>query len=108
MISFFINLEFNADWLIRLVIDGEDVFGANGTVSNDFISTSIYNVSGTDYDALINTLGFYFKSNGNFVWASPLNTATRYNSSIAIKLKRISGSPAKKFQAGIVTLTKET
>ena len=108
LMSIFLNLEFNSDWLIRLLIDGEDVFGSNGILSNDFLSTSIYNVSGTDDDALINALGFYFKSNGNFVWVSPLNTPTRYNSSIVIKLKRASGQPAKKFQAGLVALTKET
>ena len=108
MISFFLNLEHNADWLIRLIIDGEDVFSSSGILSTDFMATSIYNISGNEEDALVAGLGFYFKSNGNFVWVSPLNTPVRYNTSVTVKLKRNSGANSKKFQAGLINLTKET
>lgn len=108
MASFFLNLEHNQDWQIRLLIDGQDVFGPNGMLTNDFLSSSIYNISGNDEDDLINILSFYFKSNGNFIWTSPLNIPTQYTSSVTIKLKRNSGANSKKFQAGLVTLTKET
>ena len=108
IMSFFLNLEYNAGWKVRLLIDNEDVFGSNGVLTDDFTSMSIYNMSGNDADNFINVLGFYFKSNGNFIWSSPLNTPTRYNTSITIKLKRNTGSGSKKFQAGIVTLTQET
>lgn len=109
IMSFFINLEHNHDWQIRFLIDGIDVFGAEGLLSSDFLNNSIYNLNeGSNENSLQESLGVLFKSNGNFIWSSPLNTPTRYNSSVTIKLKRVSGSNAKKFQAGIVTLTQET
>ena len=103
--GFILNVETFSDWKFRLLIDGEEVFGSDGMLVVDMSNDAIYDVDDvTDVNQAF--LGLSKGAHDRIVFTSPLNKMIRYTSSIVIKLARVSGS--KKFQAGLVILSKET
>lgn len=98
----FINVETFNDWEFRLVVDGETIFSLN---SGDLTSDTLY-----DLDDVTDTnqgfLGLSKGSHDRLVWHSPLSYPIRYNSSVQVQLRLVSGT--KKFQAGLIILSKET
>lgn len=108
--GFIISLESKDDWAIRLVIDGEELFGANGFLSTDLHTDSIYDsdTSGRSVPELDQDLGVYWGAHDRFMWASPLLIPTSYTSSVNIYIRRTTGASSKKFQAGYVIIEKKT
>jgi len=97
-----INMESPAEWTIRMMVDGSDIFvGTAGLVVNDVVLSSIYRLKssgGLSYDAVgIWIIGDSFFFNG------PLGFPIEYSTSFEIQAKTNAGN--KKFKAGFVHLT---
>ena len=105
--GFILNVETFTLWQTRLIIDGNEILiGSNGISSDDMSSDTVYDVDDlTDINQA--SLGISKGSHDRIVFTSPLDIPIRYDSSVVIKLARTSG-PSKKFQAGLVILSKET
>lgn len=103
--GFFLNIETFTQWRVRFLVDGEEIFDTNGILTDDVTGDAIYdldNDSGSD-----NYFGITKNAHDRFSWHGPLDYPVRFASSIVIKVKRETGAGAKKFQSGIINLTKE-
>ena len=98
-----VNVEtFSTGWQFRLKIDGDIVFQILDT---DLTGDAIYDL---DDVADVNQayLGLSKGSHDRFLWHAPLSSPVYYAASVVIDIRRQAG--AKKFQAGLVILSKET
>lgn len=100
-----LNTEVFTDWKVRFIIDGEELFDSNGLLFADLTGDAIYDVDDVT-DVNQSFLGLSKGSHDRLVYSAPLNRPILYKTSVVIKLARVSGS--KKFQAGLVILSKET
>lgn len=107
MFGFILNLESSSsnsdNWLILLQIDGDDVFTSAGLNSTDLISTTVYDLASAGTREP-DTLGLEF--NGTSLHFIP-HLAIPYSSSVVIKVQKTTGGN-KKFNAGLINLSKET
>lgn len=100
-----VNTESFTDWKIRFIVDGEEIFDSNGLLFGDITNDAIYDLDDvTDVNQAF--LGVSKGSHDRLVFSAPLNRPILYKTSVEIKLARVSGS--KKFQAGLIILSKET
>jgi hypothetical protein len=101
--AFLINVETFTGWEFRLVVDSETIFTLS---DNDMTSDSIYDLDDvTDSNQAF--IGLSKGAHDRFIWHSPLSAPVYYSSNITIQIRRPT-APAKKFQAGLVILSKET
>lgn len=91
----------SSGWDMRLVVDGEEIFGASGINLEDIDNGAGYQLNAASKHE--HKLGLYIDGYA-FVWQPPFPMI--YNSSIAIHLKRT--GTGKKFKAGLATLSKES
>lgn len=97
-----INVETFADWTFQLEVDGEVIFTF---LASDLTGDSLYDVDDiSDFNKAF--LGVSKGAHDTFVWHPPLNAPMYYGSTVVVKLKKAGG--AKKFQAGLVVLSKES
>jgi hypothetical protein len=97
-----INVETFNDWTFQLEVDGETIFTFT---SSDLTTDSLYDVDDiSDFNKAF--LGVSKGAHDTFVWHPPLNAPMYYATSVTVKLKKSGG--AKKFQAGLAILSKET
>lgn len=108
--NFLINIEEGNNWRIRLLVDSEEVFESTGLLTTDLSGDSVYDLdpSGKSIDENAGLYGLFLGAHDAFRWSGPLGIPVKYNSSVVIKVKREAGASTKKFQAGLVILTKET
>jgi len=102
--GFIINIETFNDWTIKIIIDGVTSMEIS---TSDLTSDTVYDMDDVT-DANQVYLGLSKGSHDRFVFHAPLNSPIRYNSSITISLKKTTGPGGKKFQAGLIILSKET
>jgi len=98
-----INIEtFATGWSFRLTVDDEVLFTLpDGDLAND----TLYDVDDvTDFNQ--GFLGISKGSHDRFIWHPPLFSPLYYGSSVKVEIKKDGG--AKKFQAGLIILSKET
>lgn len=103
MAGFIINLETFTGWEIRLVIDGEVIFSF---VDNDLAADTIYDVDDVT-DQNQSALGISKGSHDRFVWHSPLSSPLYFAATGVVQIRRPTAG-AKKFQAGLMVISKET
>jgi hypothetical protein len=103
--SFSINLETDSLWLVRFLVDGEEIFGSNGIATSDMVTLSLYDLNSVSVH--LSNVGISIDENKLFVWTCPSGWPVRYSTSVSILLRRATGAASKKIQAGIVVLTKE-
>lgn len=94
--------EINKEWNISLLIDSTEIFSSDGLVTkylhdNDYLN---FDNNGTNYLSL----GFSIHEN-TLYYTVPKGLGIRYNSSIAIRIKKTDGS--KKYKYGLIVLSKE-
>jgi hypothetical protein len=106
IVGFVLNLELKNDWLIRLVVDGNEIFDSTGLSTSDLNTTSIYDLYKGDIEDV--SLGPWMHGGTAFSWRGPLGIPLAYTASVVLKIKRAAGVSTKKFQAGLIILTKET
>jgi hypothetical protein len=103
LVGFFINVEtLPTGWVFSLLVDGASIFEMSG---EDMTGDGLYDLDDvTDSNQAM--LGISKGSHDRFIWHSPLGLPIQYSSSVVVRLKRSTGS--KKFQAGLIILSKET
>jgi hypothetical protein len=103
LIGLILNVDSFGGWEFSLLVDGESIFSF---VSEDVTSDSVY-----DLDDVSNTnnaaIGVIKGAHDVFTWHGPLSTPVYYGSSVIVRVRRPTAG-AKKFQAGLTILTKET
>lgn len=98
-----INLDTFAGWEIRLLVDGQTLFSF---VSEDLTTDTLYDVDDiTDVNQMY--LGVSKGSHDRFVFHAPMTSPIYYATSVVFQVRRPTAG-AKKFQAGLVVLSKES
>lgn len=93
-------------WQIRLVIDTtEEVFGATGLLTSEVDTLYTYTIGTSNTPRAGAGLG---TTTSMFYWSSPLDSPIKYNSKVQVFVMRATGQIAKTFNAGLLTLTKDT
>ncbi len=109
--SFVVNLDTTADWLVRLIVDGEEIFPSTGFLLQDLTTDTLYDLDDTGKSAeegLGFSHGLFVGSHATFHWKGSLDNPITYTSNVTIRIARNTGAAAKKFNAGLVILSKET
>lgn len=100
-IGFRLTMEDKNNFLIRLIIDGEDVF--IGSTGIDLTDVSGKNLYGWEWADVADDASIGMDANDEtFSFTSPLSYPIGFSSSAVIQAKHRSGS--KKFRAGLVAL----
>lgn len=111
LVSLVLNLEGTSDWRVRVQVDGEDLFGSTGILTNDLTSDTLYDLDGSGKSAeegLGFSHGVFIGSHNTFHWRGPMENPVAYASSVVVEVARNTGAAAKNFRAGLIVLTKET
>jgi len=96
------NVESWKDWEFRLIVDTETIFTLK---ADDIQNDKIYDLDDID-DVNQAFLGVSKGSHDRFLWHPPFSSSLYYASNVTVQARKIGG--AKKFQAGLVVLSKET
>ncbi len=106
--SFLLNIEEKSSWRVRLVVDGHEIFGSNGMLMGDLVSDTAYDLddAGSPLSSNEGNFGLSLEEHDRFVWNCPNSFPIRFDTSVQLLVQRI--STTKKFQAGLIILTKET
>lgn len=101
-----INFETENDWLLRIQIDSEEIFTANGIKTSDIVSNTIYNFDsiGKGVGDFSEAVGLFIGDNDRLIYHPPLGLPLYYSSNVTILIKRDSATN-RKFNAGLVALT---
>lgn len=107
--SALLNIEDKNSWQIRLVVDGEEIFGANGISTTDMFTDKVYDLddAGSPLSPNEGNFGISLEEHDRFVWVCPSGFPVRFATSLEWYLKRTAGAASKKVQAGLFVLTKE-
>lgn len=92
-------------WQIRLVIDGNDLFGSAGISMRDMSHNQTYNWNTGSTPSP--TWGGLNLVQDTFRWDAPNNLPVTFESSVTIYIRRI-GSADRDWRAGIVCIVKES
>jgi hypothetical protein len=98
-----VTLEEQKKWAIRLIIDGNEIYGSDGILTDDLDDKEIYGYNYSNVD----DRGFTYHqglalSEKSVLMQGPLGYPVAFASSIVIKIKKDSGG-GKKFRAGLIT-----
>lgn len=101
--GFICNVEtFATGWEFRLIVDGDTIFQLLDT---DLSGDAIYDVDDvTDVNQAF--FGISKGSHDRFLWHPPMFSPLYFSTTVQVQLRRQAG--AKKFQAGLIALSKET
>lgn len=108
MVGFLITLENSDSWQVRLVVDGEEILGANGILTDDLLGDQIYDMdtSGKAIPELDANFGLFMGTHDRFMCSMPIPIG--FSTSVNIYLKRITGAASKRFRAGLAVIQKDT
>lgn len=101
-----INLETKDHWLIRWVIDGSEIFGSNGILLEDLYIDTSYDLDNPDTDSSYSGIGLFYGIHDKIIYTGPNNYGMRFSTSTCLYIKRETGEANKKFNAGLMTITK--
>jgi hypothetical protein len=93
---------------VRLVIDGDELFGSAGVSIDDLVSDAVYDLDSTGNEGVGVMHSLLAGAHNTFHWKSPMNIPVAYSASVDILIARDTGAATKKFKAGLIILTKET
>jgi len=98
-----INVETFNGWEFRLRVDANTIFSLS---DHEITSDTIYDLDDiTDMNQSM--LGLSKSSHDRLVWHAPLNIPLYYAQSVEVQIRRLA-SGAKKFQSGLIILSKES
>lgn len=101
--GFLVNVETFTGWEFRLVVDGDTILSMS---DGDFSGDAVYDFDDiTDVNQAI--LGLSKGSHDRFLFHPPMNSPIYYSTSVQVQIRRPTAG-AKKFQAGLMILSKET
>jgi hypothetical protein len=101
VVGFSVNMEgIGGGWYIRFLVDSEEIFTSSGIYLSDILDGSVYNMAD-----LKNQPDHGLVRAGNVIrFQLPFPVA--YSTSVTVKIKKMNGD--KKFQAGLMVLSKES
>ena len=108
--NFSMAIEDAQHWQVRIVIDGHELFGANGILTEDMGDKDIYHlVTYTSDDLHVEAIdiGVTLSNDNSFHWGGPLSYPATFGSSVNIYVKRQSGAGSKKWRGGLVVISKD-
>lgn len=104
--GFNLNIETKDKWLVRFIVDGEEIFDPNGLSTTDLITDTVYDMDNNDIEDYTG-LNLHFGTHDKLLWGFDA-LALRFNSSVQLLIKRDIGAALKKFHAGLIVITKES
>lgn len=106
--GFLLNVETFPLWRFRIIVDGSDIMiDSNGMLTDNMTDDNIYDLD-VDLDVSQTSVGMSKGSHDRILFNPPLGTPIYFQTSIQIQLKRDTGAGNKKFQAGLIIMSKET
>lgn len=103
--AFMLNLETFDKWAVRLIIDDEEIFGPDGLLTSEVRDDVVYDFDNNSYSEC--KMGISKNPHDVLAFQGPLNFPIRYDASVVIKVKRMEVA-TKKFQAGLISMSKDT
>jgi hypothetical protein len=103
--GFILNIETKDKWLVRFVIDNEEIFSSSGLLTNDFIADDVWDIDNAPNEEYGN-IGIHFGEHDKILWGFD-SLPLKFNTSVSIYLRRKAGEGSKKFRAGLMVITKE-
>ena len=91
-----------SQWLIRFIVDGNEIFGSSGMLSDDVFSSNVYDLTRTHSRGGIAGITGH---NNIFQFTGANDYPMKFDSSVVIKLKRV--ATEKAFVAGLMGITKD-
>lgn len=101
-----LNVETNTKWKFKIIVDGQELFTSGGMLADDITGDTVYDLDDPT-EANFALLGISKGQHDRFVFISPLGIPIRYNASVVVQVARTDAT-TKRFQAGLVILSKET
>lgn len=101
-----LNLETKDHWLIRLVCDDEEIFGSNGILLEDVYIDSAYDLDNVASDGQYSGVGISYGVHDRLIYNGPNNMGLTCSTSVKIFARREAGEALKKFNAGLITISK--
>ena len=102
---FLINLESKDHWLVRLVVDGQEIFGSTGLKSMDMQAGGAYDLDKSN-DEESDAFGLRWGKNEKLLFSGPMSIPIEFTTSLSIKIARTNGESSKKFKAGLACVVK--
>lgn len=91
------------DWLVRLIIDGSEIFDSSGISTKDIEKSDLYGYDKGGDDDMAKHIGFTINDD-TLRFEGPMDYPIAYTSSVVIKIK-YNKSGSKKFKAGLALRT---
>ena len=105
LLGYLVTLEEPKKWLIRLIIDGNEIYGAAGIKTEDLDNEDMYGFEFNKEEKRSSAFNQGFNLGERTVyWQGPMGFPIAFETSIVIKLQKDTGAD-KKFLAGLVTRT---
>jgi hypothetical protein len=101
--GFLVNVETFSGWEFRFLVDGDTIFSLADT---DITGDAIFDLDDIT-DVNQSSLGLSKSSHDRLVFHAPLSSPIYFGTSVTVQIRRPTAG-AKKFQAGLVVLSKET
>lgn len=103
-----LNIETKDSWQVRFVVDEEEVFNTNGIFTDDMISDVAWDLDSyvDDKNEDYSGLGIHFGIHEKIMWGFD-GIPLRFNSSAKIMIRRITNASNKKFNAGLIVISKD-
>ncbi len=110
LFSMVLNLEDVVNWDVRIVADGEEMFTSNGIMTGDLADDAAYDLDNAaqPLSPTEGAIGLSLEEHNRFVWVCPNSFPLKYTTSVSVRVKRETGAASRKFNAGLVILSKET
>ena len=104
-LGFILTLEqLSTNWKIKVTIDGQEMFGVNGTSLFDLENDDVFGFDSDTTKALDQWIGISLRGD-QLRWQAPLNLPIKFAQSVNIQVIRDSNIK-RQFRAGIVSVTK--
>lgn len=91
-------------WAFRLVVDGNEVFGANGILGTDLVAVDRYGMDSALTSTVPTWNGFSPKQD-TFRWDAPPGLSIKYSQGVQVYVTKLLENKA--FRAGLISLTKD-
>lgn len=107
--SMVLNVEDKKNWLVRMVVDGEEIFSSSGFATSDLVGDTAYDLddAGSPLSTSEGNIGLSLEEHDRFIWVCPNSFPIRYDSSVVLYLRRAPAAATKKFNAGLLVTTRQ-
>ena len=101
-----LNLETKDHWLVRFVCDDEEIFSSSGMLLEDIYIDGAWDLDNPASDYSYSGVGVFYGIHDKLIYNGPNNLGLTCLSSVRIFVRRETGDSNKKFNAGLITISK--